>query len=166
MGKDDPERTQLVTAFDQPALGGVYKLTAVRCDDEPWEERIKLSEQSVKVSIPGILQVRRFKDASGNFVADAIYDTLTAPNGLRAAVCSRTGELLRVEKEATEAALAQRGIKTEVFEPGSCTMAEQIQANRELYGFSYIVVTEFNRGRILRLEKNPEWGGPEPEFDR
>ena len=27
------------------------------------------------------------------------------------------------------------------------------------------VVTEFERGRILRLERNPEWDGEEPEFD-
>jgi nicotinate phosphoribosyltransferase len=42
-----------------------------------WEHTIKLSEQSAKVSIPGILQVRRYKDAQGQFTADAIYDTLT-----------------------------------------------------------------------------------------
>jgi nicotinate phosphoribosyltransferase len=69
--------TRLVTAYDQPALGGVYKLSALRDVDRKWVHKIKLSEQSVKVSIPGILQVRRFKDPSGNFVADAIYDTLT-----------------------------------------------------------------------------------------
>ena len=69
--------TRLVTAYDQPALGGVYKLSALRDANKKWEHKIKLSEQSVKVSIPGVLQVRRFKDASGHFVADAIYDTLT-----------------------------------------------------------------------------------------
>ena len=34
---------------------------------------MKLSEQAIKVSTPGILQVRRFHGA-GRFVADAIYD--------------------------------------------------------------------------------------------
>jgi nicotinate phosphoribosyltransferase len=68
--------TKLVTAFDQPALGGVYKLTALRDEGGAWQHKLKLSEQSVKVSIPGILQVRRFS-RDNQFVADAIYDTLT-----------------------------------------------------------------------------------------
>jgi hypothetical protein len=55
----------------------VYKLTALRDAEKNWRHKIKLSEQSAKVSIPGLLQVRRFKDAGNNFVADAIYDTLT-----------------------------------------------------------------------------------------
>lgn len=65
--------THLVTAFDQPALGGVYKLTAIRGSSGNWEYKLKLSEQTAKVTNPGILQVRRFK--SGNeFAGDAIYD--------------------------------------------------------------------------------------------
>ena len=65
--------TSLVTAGDQPALGGVYKLAALRKDDGTWQPRIKLSEQTAKSSIPGRLQVRRF-EVDGLFVADAIYD--------------------------------------------------------------------------------------------
>jgi nicotinate phosphoribosyltransferase len=51
--------TKLVTAFDQPALGGVFKLGAVRDPGGQWEYKIKLSEQAVKVSNPGVLQVHR-----------------------------------------------------------------------------------------------------------
>lgn len=65
--------TKLVTGGDQPALGGVYKLAAVRDAKGHWEPRIKLSEQAIKVSTPGLQQVRRFM-REGNFVADAIYD--------------------------------------------------------------------------------------------
>ncbi len=65
--------TNLITAADQPALGGVYKLAALRQADGSWLPRIKRSEQRAKSSIPGRLQVRRFaKD--GMFVGDAIYD--------------------------------------------------------------------------------------------
>lgn len=67
--------TKLATAYDSPALGGVYKLAAIRAPDGNWEYKIKLSEQSAKTSIPGILQVRRFRDRAGLFSADAIYDT-------------------------------------------------------------------------------------------
>ena len=65
--------TRLVTAYEEPALGGVYKLGATRLPGGPWQYRVKLSEQAAKVSTPGILQVRRFSDASG-MVADAIFD--------------------------------------------------------------------------------------------
>jgi len=67
--------TRLVTAFDDPALGGVYKLTAVRRGEGDWQPRVKLSEQAVKTTTPGLLQVRRFSDDRG-FVADMIYDEL------------------------------------------------------------------------------------------
>ena len=65
--------TKLVTAYDQPALGGVYKMSAIRRPGEEWKYKLKLSEQAIKVSTPGILQVRRYSE-NGEFVADAIFD--------------------------------------------------------------------------------------------
>ncbi len=65
--------TKLVTAYDQPALGGVYKLGALRRPGGGWEHKVKLSEQVVKISNPGVLQVRRHRDERG-FVGDVIYD--------------------------------------------------------------------------------------------
>lgn len=66
--------TRLVTAFDQPALGGVYKLGACRDDKGVWREAIKLSEQPIKISNPGVLQVRRLRER-GELVGDIIYDS-------------------------------------------------------------------------------------------
>jgi nicotinate phosphoribosyltransferase len=66
--------TRLVTAFDQPALGGVYKLGACRDADGVWRESIKLSEQPIKISNPGVLQVRRLRQG-GELVGDIIYDS-------------------------------------------------------------------------------------------
>lgn len=65
--------TKLVTAYDQPALGGVYKLSAIREPGGQWKPKVKLSEQAAKITNPGVLQVRRFRSKS-EFVADAIYD--------------------------------------------------------------------------------------------
>jgi nicotinate phosphoribosyltransferase len=65
--------TKLVTAYDQPALGGVYKLGAIRGKDGRWDYKVKLSEQTVKISNPGIHQVRRFRSEK-EFIADGIYD--------------------------------------------------------------------------------------------
>jgi len=63
--------TKLVTAYDQPALGGVYKLSALRNDESKWEYKIKKSEDLIKVSNPGILQVMRLSK-DGKFLADVI----------------------------------------------------------------------------------------------
>lgn len=65
--------TRLATAYDQPALGGVYKLAAIKDKKGEWQYRIKLSEQTIKVSNPGILQVRRFYQEQQP-IGDAIYD--------------------------------------------------------------------------------------------
>jgi len=67
--------TRLVTAHDEPALNGVYKLSALEDAQGNWQPRIKLSEQAAKVSVPGHLQVRRYSAADGQFLADAIYET-------------------------------------------------------------------------------------------
>lgn len=94
--------TNLVTAKDDPALGGVYKLTAVREPGEPWKYKVKLSEQAVKITTPGIQQVRRFSVSSsegGEFVADMIFDEeLGAP---AAPVIVDPGDLTR-RKEIPE----------------------------------------------------------------
>ncbi len=68
--------TKLVTAYDQPVLGGVYKLSALKQKDGHWSPRLKLSEQLFKISTPGILQVRRFQ-LEGQFIGDMIYDELS-----------------------------------------------------------------------------------------
>ena len=66
--------TRLVTGQDDGALGGVYKLAAVRTGPgAPWSPRLKLSEQIEKTTIPGLLQVRRFS-RGGEFLSDAIWD--------------------------------------------------------------------------------------------
>lgn len=67
--------TRLATAYDQPALGGVYKLSALRPDaSQPWRRMVKLSSTPIKTSTPGILQVRRMRDASGQARLDLVYD--------------------------------------------------------------------------------------------
>ncbi len=60
--------THLVTSYDQPALDGVYKLSALRDEDGKWQYKLKLSEQPVKISHPGIYQIRRYTHK------DVIYD--------------------------------------------------------------------------------------------
>jgi len=68
--------TNLVTAQDQPALGGVYKLAALRKDPQSdWQPKIKRSNSLIKISNPGHLQVRRYFDKQNKIICDVIYDT-------------------------------------------------------------------------------------------
>jgi len=66
--------TKLSTGQPDAALGGVYKLGAVRPPGDQWWYRIKLSDEAAKTSCPGLLQVRRFYQSGGRFIADAIYE--------------------------------------------------------------------------------------------
>jgi nicotinate phosphoribosyltransferase len=66
--------TRLVTGHPEGALGGVYKLGAVRSvPGTRWEPRLKISEAIDKTSVPGIVQVRRFASGSEAF-SDAIWE--------------------------------------------------------------------------------------------
>lgn len=66
--------TRLVTGFDQPALGGVYKLSMVKNKEGKWVYKMKISSDPEKSSLPGLLQIRRFKQ-SNFYTGDLIYDT-------------------------------------------------------------------------------------------
>lgn len=65
--------TNLATAYDQPALDGVYKLSALRESSGEWIHKLKLSDDAVKISNPGRHQVRRFF-CGDQYVMDVIYD--------------------------------------------------------------------------------------------
>ena len=62
--------TRLVTAHGDPALGGVYKLVAVRRGSD-WQPAAKRSEEPGKATLPGIKQVVRCY-AGGNATADLL----------------------------------------------------------------------------------------------
>ena len=65
--------THLITSKEYPAFGGVYKLAALSTDGGPWQHKIKLSEDPVKVTNPGVKKIFRLYDAaSGKMKADLI----------------------------------------------------------------------------------------------
>lgn len=51
--------TKLITGYDQPALGAVYKLVAVENNEGQYVDRIKLSNNAEKVTTPGKKKVYR-----------------------------------------------------------------------------------------------------------
>lgn len=73
--------TKLATSWDQPALGGVYKLSAIRRPGGEWTPRVKVSEATTKVTTPGFLGVRRYRRGDGTLAGDMVYDLDHAPVG-------------------------------------------------------------------------------------
>jgi len=65
--------TRLATSYDEPALTVVYKLTAIQDETGQWEDKMKISSEKAKRTIPGILRVRRFYQQD-RAVYDLLYD--------------------------------------------------------------------------------------------
>ncbi|WP_285289034.1 nicotinate phosphoribosyltransferase [Apilactobacillus xinyiensis] len=66
--------TQVITAFDQPALGAVYKMVSVENKDGQMIDTIKISNNAEKVSTPGKKQVWRITESAdgkseGDYIA-------------------------------------------------------------------------------------------------
>jgi len=67
--------TKLATAYDQPTLGGVYKLSATKdVDDAEWQYTLKISESAAKLTVPGVLDVRRYYLEDGRIAGDMVFD--------------------------------------------------------------------------------------------
>ena len=65
--------TNLITSADNPAFGGVYKLAAVMGEDGKFIPKIKLSENSAKITNPGNKTIYRvYEKATGKIKADLI----------------------------------------------------------------------------------------------
>lgn len=66
--------TKLITAFEQPALGAVYKLVAIENKAGQLEDRIKISNNAEKVTTPGKKNVYRIinnqtQKSEGDYIA-------------------------------------------------------------------------------------------------
>ena len=65
--------TNMITSKDWPAFGGVYKLAAIMGDDGKFMPKIKVSENSEKVTNPGNKKIYRiYEKESGKIKADLI----------------------------------------------------------------------------------------------
>ena len=65
--------TNLITAKDNPSFGGVYKLAAIMNPDGTFQPKIKLSENTEKITNPGNKKIYRiYEKASGKIKADLI----------------------------------------------------------------------------------------------
>ncbi len=87
--------TKLACAFDQPTLGGVYKLSATRePGDKEWIDRLKISESIGKLTTPGVLDVRRyFYCDSGRLAGDMVFDVNAPGDGRRELIVDPSDDL-------------------------------------------------------------------------
>lgn len=74
--------TRLVTSFSCPALGGVYKLTALDEDGKRMVPKIKRSDNPEKITNPGVKKVVRMYDQKGRMRGDVLFrDDERIPKG-------------------------------------------------------------------------------------
>ncbi len=65
--------TRLVTSFSCPALGGVYKLTALDENNKRMAPKIKRSDNPEKITNPGVKKAVRMYDKRGNMRGDVLF---------------------------------------------------------------------------------------------
>ena len=67
--------TKLASAYDQPTLGGVYKLGATRAQgSDTWKGHLKITGSATKLTTPGVLDVRRYYYDNGKIAGDMVFD--------------------------------------------------------------------------------------------
>lgn len=71
--------TKLITAYDQPALGAVYKLVSIENSSGEMEDTIKISGNAEKVTTPGLKNVYRIIDRE-NGKSEGDYITMHDEN--------------------------------------------------------------------------------------
>ncbi|MEN1967219.1 nicotinate phosphoribosyltransferase [Lentibacillus sp. N15] len=71
--------TKLITAYDQPALGAVYKLVAIENDKGKMDDTIKISGNPEKVTTPGEKKLYRIINTTSDH-AEGDYITLEEEN--------------------------------------------------------------------------------------
>lgn len=112
--------TNLITSKDQPAFGGVYKLAAIKNADGTFTPKIKLSENTEKVTNPGNKTVYRIYDKeTGMLNADLICladETFDTGKDLRIFDPIETWKKTKYKAGTYE----MRELLVEIFRDGEC----------------------------------------------
>ncbi len=146
--------TRLVTAYDQPAHDGVYKLSAIQNSSGTLRPVLKISEQTEKTTIPGVQQVRRYRK-DGKNIADVIYDE---KEGLKSSIMFLLSEELKeitVSKDADYSdLLVPVVIKGKVSEPPVSLAELRERVKKELSNFNTEILNFNKPGKYqVGLEK-------------
>ena len=143
--------TKLITAYDNPALGAVYKLACLEDENGNMVDRLKVSENPAKLTIPGIKRVYRIINkengmAAGDYIALESED-VSKEKSIK--LFHPTHTYLEKEVENFEA----RDLHVDVFKDGRQVYAIPSVQERALY-FKENKKTLWNE--YLRL-LNPEF---------
>lgn len=65
---------RLITSRSEPVFGAVYKIAAIE-NDNKYEARIKVSENTEKITNPGLKKVYRIYDEEGKAIADLLAES-------------------------------------------------------------------------------------------
>ena len=144
--------TSIAAAKDDAALGGVYKLALIRDGDGSWQHKAKLSEDPAKASMPGMLQVRRYRSATGG-LRDLIVDDVEMPQGPQAGI--------RLERPDDGRADTFEGAYEDLLEPVArhgrrVRDRESLDAARER--------CKAQLDRLPREYRGPRRSGPSPVY--
>ncbi|MEZ4325835.1 MAG: nicotinate phosphoribosyltransferase [Polyangiales bacterium] len=131
--------TRLSTCYDQPALGGVYKLAALADEHGVLTPRIKLSEQAIKVSLPGRLLAKRMYDGEvpvGDVLLDLDHSAGAQDESAPLALCSlATGEPVATPEHTRIESLSVPVMRAGQRVAASPALADvRARAKRELAG--------------------------------
>jgi nicotinate phosphoribosyltransferase len=144
--------TKLVTAYDQPALGGVYKLSAIKNEAGAWQYRLKCSNDAIKVSNPGALQVRRFPA-----IGDVMYDELSGTEVKQAVPLTDTARMLDLPNSGED--LLQPVFRDGKRQPSPSLDDIRNHARTQLTRFQHVKAYQVGLERSLHERKMTLMGG-------
>lgn len=145
--------TKLATAYDQPTLGGVYKLSATKnVGESSWRDRIKITEQAAKLTVPGVLDVRRYFCDDGRIAGDMVFDVIHGVSPRELIVDPADGlrrKVLSGKRFETLLAPLARGGEAVLAEEGRDTMKARDRA------FSQVAMLDESQKRMLNPHSYP-----------
>ena len=146
--------THLVTAKGQPALDGVYKLSAIQNKKGKWVSKLKISEQIVKTTNPNILQVRRFMDRDAYF-----FDMLYAMEES----LPKEIEIIHLTdasaKRKVDASLPYKDLLVPIFREGKCLYKSP--SLEEIRNYASLEIQHFSPAVLRFLYPEPYFVGLE-----
>lgn len=134
--------TSMITSRDCPALGGVYKLAAIQDEGGTFVPKIKLSENTEKITNPGDKEVYR------------IYDKKT--NKIRADLICLTGESFDQDQDMVIFDPIQTWKKT-LLKGGTYTMRQLLTPIFEEGKCVYTSPTVMEIRKVAQREKDTLW---------
>ena len=147
--------THLITSKENPAFGGVYKLAALSAKGQPWEPKIKISEDPVKVTNPGVKKIFRLYDAdTGKMKADLITladETIDDTNDLTIFDPMATWKRMTL-KAGT---YTVRELLMPVFEKGKCVYPEYTVTEIQKYAWDEQNTLWEEHKRLVRPQTMP-----------